>query len=258
MRIASSGVLARCSPRSPWYQARTRTIGRPIRAASSATWRSCGGPLEGVADVLQALEESPASSDVDQSPLDDLAAAQPGPGVLGSTLCRRVGHSTAPISRGSVAASDPVAGVIALEASGITAWARCNPAAAVAGSERESASWESGNLGSCRAFADSQVARIPDFQFLAPAATSAGATGGGGGAAAWRIGNLELRKSARHGVGWVDTGRLLPGVAASGALGGRPWPPPWPGAARPSRREGSEFGTQERSIFGMHRSKGRA
>ena len=55
-------------------------------------------PVEGLADVLQALQESPGSGDVDQSPLHDLAAAQPGPGALGSTLCRRVGHSTAPIA----------------------------------------------------------------------------------------------------------------------------------------------------------------
>ena len=49
-------------------------------------------PLEGLGDVLQTLQESPGSGDVDQSPLDDLAAAQSAPGALGCTLCRRVGH----------------------------------------------------------------------------------------------------------------------------------------------------------------------
>ena len=54
--------------------------------------------MEGLADVLQALEESPRSGDVDQSPLDDLAATQPRPSDLGSTLCRRVANSTAPMA----------------------------------------------------------------------------------------------------------------------------------------------------------------
>ena len=98
MRIASSGVLMRCWPRSPWYQARTRTIGRPIRSARSASWRICSRPVEGVADVLEALQEPPGSGDVDHPPLHDLAAAQPGPGALGSTLCRRVGHLEASVS----------------------------------------------------------------------------------------------------------------------------------------------------------------
>ena len=88
----------RCWPRSPWYQARTRTIGRPIRSASSATCRSCSRPVVGVADVLKALQEPPGARDVDHPPLHHLAAAQPGPGALGSTLCRRVGHSAAPMS----------------------------------------------------------------------------------------------------------------------------------------------------------------
>jgi hypothetical protein len=57
-------------------------------------WR----PLESLADVLQALRESPRRNDVDHSPLDDLAPAQPGPQVLNSTLCRRVGQSTAPMA----------------------------------------------------------------------------------------------------------------------------------------------------------------
>ena len=52
-----------------------------------------------LADVLEALQEPPGGGDVDESPLDDLAAAQPGPGALGSTLCRRVGHSAAPMAR---------------------------------------------------------------------------------------------------------------------------------------------------------------
>ena len=38
-------------------------------------------PVEGLADVLQALQESPGGGDVDKSPLHDLAAAQRGPDV---------------------------------------------------------------------------------------------------------------------------------------------------------------------------------
>ena len=55
------------------------------------------GPVEGLADVLDALQEPPGGGDVHKPPLDDLAAAQPGPGALGCTLCRRVGQSSAPM-----------------------------------------------------------------------------------------------------------------------------------------------------------------
>ena len=55
--------------------------------------------LLGAGDVLEALEEAPGSRDVDHSPLDDLASAQPDPRALGPTLCRRVVHSAAPMSR---------------------------------------------------------------------------------------------------------------------------------------------------------------
>src|SRR5688572_10330812 len=48
-------------------------------------------------------------------------------------------------------------------------------------------------------------------------------------AATWRTGNLEPWESARRGAGRVDAGPPLPGVPAWGALGRRPWPPPWPG-----------------------------
>ena len=50
------------------------------------------GPLKEPADVLEALQEPPGRGDVDQSPLHHLAPAQPRPGALGCTLCRRVGH----------------------------------------------------------------------------------------------------------------------------------------------------------------------
>ena len=268
MRIASSGVLTRCWPRSPWYQARTRTIGRPIRSASSAICRTCCGPVEGLADVLQALQEPPGSGDVYQSPLDDLAAAQPGPGALGSTLCRRVGHSAAPMASecsgirsgcgceraraaGSGSLHRPTRWLSAqrlfgqgLEASAITASARRNPAAAVAGSERESASWESGNLGSCRAFADSPGCQDSRFSVPRPGGDLGGrdrGRGSAGRAATWRTGNLERWESARRGAGRVDAGPPLPGVPAWGALGRRPWPPPWPGGARPLVRLRCEF-----------------
>ena len=98
MRIANSGVVMRCSPRSPWYQARTSTIGSPIRSARVASCWICCGQSKVLADVLEALQEPPRGGDVDESPLDDLAAAQPGPGALGSTLCRRVGQSAAPMA----------------------------------------------------------------------------------------------------------------------------------------------------------------
>ena len=234
MRIANSGVLMRCWPRSPWYQARTRTIGRPIRSARSAICRSCCGPVEGLADVLEALQESPGSGDVDESPLDDLAAAQPGPGALGFTLCRRVGHSAAPMAR-SVAASDTVAtvkrrvrqaralftarrgGCLAVsigcldEFSGSVRSPHQRGATPQRRSPGESASRRAGNLETWDPAARSrtpQVVRIPAFQFLAPAATSAGATGeragAGGNLANWKPGTLG---SARRGGGRVDRAR---------------------------------------------------
>ena len=63
--------------------------------------------------------------------------------------------------------------------------------------------------------------------------------GAGGDLANWKPGTLG---SARRGVGRVDAGPPLPGVLAWGALGRRPWPPPWPGGARPGCREGRDFG----------------
>ena len=61
------------------------------------------GPVERLADVLEPLQESPGGGDVYNSPLGDLAAAQPGPGALGS---RSVGVSVTrrPPWRRSVAA----------------------------------------------------------------------------------------------------------------------------------------------------------
>ena len=97
MRIANSGVLMRCWPRSPWYQASTRTMGRPMRSASSGDLADCGASGR-IADVLEALQETPGGGDVYESPLDDLAAAQPGPGAFGFTLCRRCRHLEASVS----------------------------------------------------------------------------------------------------------------------------------------------------------------
>jgi hypothetical protein len=44
--MASSVPLKRCSPRSPWYQAKTSTIGSPMTSASRATCRTCCGQLK--------------------------------------------------------------------------------------------------------------------------------------------------------------------------------------------------------------------
>ena len=58
----------------------------------------CVRPVEGVAEVLEPLQEPPGAGDVYEAPLHDLAAAQPGPGAFGSTLRRRVGHLDASVS----------------------------------------------------------------------------------------------------------------------------------------------------------------
>jgi hypothetical protein len=65
------------------------------------------GPVEGLADVLEALQEPPGGGDVDHSPLHHLPAAQPGPRAIAPTLCRRVVHSAAPRVAGSVSEPRP-------------------------------------------------------------------------------------------------------------------------------------------------------
>ena len=62
--------------------------------------------------------------------------------------------------------------------------------------------------------------------------------GAGGNLANWEAGTLRF---APRGVGRVDAGPPLPGVPGWGALGRGPWPPPWPGGARPGCREGRDF-----------------
>ena len=176
-------------------------------------------------------------------------------GLHALPACRSLGG---PHVAGSVAASDPVAGVKALEASAITASARRNPAAAVAGSERESASWESGNLGSCRAFADSPGCQDSRFSVPRPGGDLGGRdrrAGSGRGRAAtgeletWNAGNP--RGAARGGS---TRARRCPECPRGAHSGGGHGAPPWPGGARPSRREGSAFGTQRRGILGMLQS----
>ena len=106
---------------------------------------------------------------------------------------------------------------------------------------------EQGNLetlGSCHAFADSPGCQDSRFSVPRPGGDlGAGATGGGGARCGRRPGELETWNSgiraARRGAG-----RRGPAVARSarvGALGRRPWPPPWPGGARPSRAQGCDF-----------------
>jgi len=55
-------------------------------------------PIECATEVLEDLQQHPRCSRVGEAPLHDLASAPPGPGALGSTLCRRVGHSSAPMT----------------------------------------------------------------------------------------------------------------------------------------------------------------
>ena len=93
--IASSVPPKRCSPRSPWYQARTRTTGRPI--SEREEWRSAvsaAGQWKALAEEVEALQEPPGAGNVDEAPLDDLAAAQSGPDVRGvsRSRCRVVSY----------------------------------------------------------------------------------------------------------------------------------------------------------------------
>jgi len=106
------------------------------------------------------------------------------------------------------------------------------PAAAVARSERESTSWgiwKPGILPRVRG-----LPRLPGFQIFSssPRRRPRRARPGGGRQPGeretWNAGSPRGR-----GVGRVDRARWCSGVPAWGALGRRPWPPPWPGRARP-------------------------
>ena len=137
-------------------------------------------------------------------------------GLHALPACRSLGG---PHIAGSVAASDPVAGVTRLlEASGITASARRNPAAAVAGSERRSASWQSGNLGCSRAFADSPGCQDSSFSVPRPGGDLGGRDRAGlqGGR---RSGELETRNAGNpRGAAWGGStrARWCSGVPAWG------------------------------------------
>ena len=98
MRIANSGVRDALLTAVAVVPGEDQDDGQADQEREERDLPELLRPVEGLADVLEALQESPGSGDVDQSPLDDLAAAQPGPGALGSTLCRRVGHSSAPMA----------------------------------------------------------------------------------------------------------------------------------------------------------------
>ena len=94
--------VTRCSPRSPWYQAITRTIGRPIRSARIATWLSCPGQSKASLTYCEALQESPGTRGIGDPPLHHLARRSLAQSALLRTLCRRVGHVPAPLVVGSV------------------------------------------------------------------------------------------------------------------------------------------------------------
>ena len=268
MSTASSGPLTRRCPRSPWYQPRTTTIGRPTAKTIVAICLTVAGHAKESLtkpSTCSSTHAPAAYASAHWATLRRRSLAQ----ILLSSRSAGVSVNRRPPWRRSVAASDPVAGVNGargglrlssprsagcqhrlfgqgLEASAITASARRNPAAAVAGSERESTSWESGNLGSCRAFADSPGCQDSRFSVPRPGGDLGGRdrragearAGAGGNLANWKPGTLG---SARRGVGRVDAGPPLPGVPAWGALGRRPWPPPWPGGARPPRARGTRL-----------------
>ena len=110
-----------------------------------------------------------------------------------------------------------------------------------------SASRRAGNLETWDPAARSRTPGFPGFQIFSssprrrPRRARPGGGGARGRAATWRTGKLERWESARRGARRVDAGPPLPGVPAWGALGRRPWPPPWPGGARPSRAQGCDF-----------------
>ena len=98
VNTANSEPVTRCCPRSPWYQARTRTMGRPTSKRNGRELLNLTRPIEGAAEVLQPLHEHPAAGDVDDSPLHHLAPAQFRPGALVLALYWRLVHAAAPLA----------------------------------------------------------------------------------------------------------------------------------------------------------------
>ena len=76
-------------------------MGRPIRSVRARSELLDRFPASGMSLVTYSrpCRNPPGAGDVYKSPLDDLAgAATPRTGALNSTLCRRVGQSTAPMA----------------------------------------------------------------------------------------------------------------------------------------------------------------
>ena len=213
MRIANSGVrdaLLTAVAVVPGEDQDDRQADQECEESRSAG--AVRGQSKVLADVLEALQESPGSGDVDHSPLHDLAAAQPGPGALGSTLCRRVGHSAAPMAsecsglsagaRGKQVHSD-----LKADTHAVSQRIRRNGANdGRAGSARESTSWESENLETCRA----SRSRFPGFQLFSfsprrrPRRARPGAAGGRGGRPPVARARPEWPRRRRAGAGMAS------------------------------------------------------
>ena len=67
-------------------------MGSPMTSDEEGDLPHLLGPVEGLADVLEALQKPPGSGDVYKSPLDDLAAAQRGPDVRHVSVWCRIVH----------------------------------------------------------------------------------------------------------------------------------------------------------------------
>jgi len=208
-------------------------------------------PVEGLADVLEALQEPPGSGDVDRSPLDDLPAAQPHPGALGSALCPRAGHSTAPM---------------ASECSGIQSGCGCErararaqalftarrggcPAVSIGCLDKVSRRARVGELGIWKPgilprVAALQVPRIPAFQFSAPGERVCGRQPGE--LENWNAGNP--RGAARGGSTGPAGAPEWPRRAQPGGGHGLPHGPATrvPGAARDATSEDARPSARER------------
>jgi hypothetical protein len=129
----------------------------------------------------------------------------------GSLQCRRIAEAS---SVGSYSRIHGVGCWVKSKGAGSLLHGGRDPAKTTAGRMSEPTRWESEKLKTCPSPRTSRFPRIPASQSSAP--------------------GPRPPRVAR-------TGPPLPGVGASGGVGRRGWPPPWPGAARPWRREGSEF-----------------
>ena len=107
--MATSVPRKRCSPRSPWYQATTSTIGSPMTSTSTAICRTCCGQLKDSPTYSRPCR-NPQAAATYTSPHWTTLRRRSLAQMLWSSRSVGVSVNRRPPWRRSVAASDPAAG----------------------------------------------------------------------------------------------------------------------------------------------------